>query len=96
LLAVDVDVPPATPRLRGRIVDVSGSGCRLELPQAMAPGTRLGIVPRSCTDSTDIRLGGTVRWSRPAAIGHAVAVRWTGTAGLVARRLLGLTAAGPA
>jgi CheY-like chemotaxis protein len=96
LLAVDVDAPPATQRVRGRIVDVSGSGCRLELPHAMAPGTRLGIVPRSCIDSTEIRLGGTVRWSRPAGSVHAVAVRWTGTAGLVARRLLGLASAGPA
>jgi CheY-like chemotaxis protein len=96
LLAVDVDAPPAAQRLRGRIVDVSGSGCRLELPHAIPPGTRLGIVPRSCTDSTEIRLGGTVRWSRPAGAAHAVAVRWTGTAGLVARRLLGLVPAGPA
>src|SRR5688500_7668587 len=96
LLAVDVDAPPRTESLRGRIVDVSASGCRIELPSPMPPGTRLGIVPRSCTDSTEIRLGGTVRWSRPAGTAHAVAVRWTGTAGLVARRLLGLAPAGPA
>lgn len=96
LLGVDVDAPPRTERVRGRIVDVSASGCRIELPHPMPPGTRLGIVPRSCTDSTDIRLAGTVRWSRPAGAAYAVAVRWTGTAGLVARRLLGLTPAGPA
>ena len=96
LLGVDVDAPPRTESLRGRIVDVSASGCRIELPHPMPPGTRVGIVPRSCTDSTEIRLGGTVRWSRPAGTAHAVAVRWTGTAGLVARRLLGLAPAGPA
>ena len=94
LLAVDVDAP-GEEKVRGRIVDVSGSGCCLELPRDMPKGTRLGIVPRSCTDSTEIRLGGTVRWSRPAGDAHAVAVRWTGTAGLVARRL-GLAPARPA
>jgi CheY-like chemotaxis protein len=86
LLSADLDVP-GRGIVRGRIVDVSATGCRLEAPHAIAPGTTLGIVPRSCEDSTDIRLGGRVRWSRPSRAGSTVAVRWTGTASVVARRL---------
>jgi CheY-like chemotaxis protein len=89
LLGVDVDAPGHAP-LNGRIVDASATGCRLELPQALATGTTVGIVPRSCFDSTEIRLGGTVRWSRRLGPASAVAVRWSGTAGIVAGRLLGL------
>lgn len=89
LLGADVDVPGLGP-VRGRIVDVSAGGARLELPAPVAEGVTLGIVPRSCDDSTEIRLAGVVRWSKPAAEGHSVAVRWPGTVALVARRLFGL------
>jgi hypothetical protein len=89
LLGVDVDAPGHAAQ-NGRIVDASATGCRLELPQALATGTSVGIVPRSCVESTEIRLGGTVSWSRRLGSASTVAVRWSGTAGLVAGRLLGL------
>src|SRR5688572_14172679 len=50
LLGADVDVPGLGP-VRGRIVDVSAGGARLELPAPVAEGVTLGIVPRSCDDS---------------------------------------------
>jgi hypothetical protein len=86
ILVADLDVP-GEGMVRGRIVDASATGCRLESPHPLAPGTTLGIVPRACEDSTDIRLGGRVRWSRPSRGGATVAVRWTDTTSVVARRL---------
>jgi hypothetical protein len=56
-------------------------------------GTALGVVPRSCEDSTQIRLGGLTRWTRRGGKGHEVAVRWSATSAMLARRILGL---GPA
>jgi CheY-like chemotaxis protein len=89
LLDVDVELP-GHPAVRGRIVDASATGCRMELPVAVPEGTGLGIVPRSCEDSTGIKLGGKTRWARRTPDGYAVAVRWTGTSAILARRILGL------
>ena len=94
LLEVDVDLA-GHEDVRGRIVDASTTGCRLELPMAADEGAQLGIVPRSCDDSTQIRLGGIVRWCRAGTHGFTTAVRWTGTAGIVARRVLGLGPVAP-
>lgn len=94
LLAVDVDAPGHRP-MPGRILDASATGCRLELPVAVPGGILLGIVPRSCFDSTEIRLAGHVRWSRGVGAGAEVAVRWTGTARLLAARLLGTAPSEP-
>ncbi len=88
LLPVDLDRGRAG-WIRGRIVDVSATGCRIEVPAALTAGATIGIVPRSCDDSTEIRLAGVVRWSRPAREGHVAALRWTATAALLARRMLG-------
>jgi CheY-like chemotaxis protein len=94
LLGVDVDVP-GRGLARALMVDASASGCRLEMDEPVDAFTTLGIIPRACEDSTEIRLAGTVQWSRPARGGHWVAVRWTGTAGVLARRILGLAAVAP-
>jgi CheY-like chemotaxis protein len=93
-LLLDVDVEaPGHPGVRGRIVDASATGCRMELPVSVPEGSQLGIVPRSCEDSTGIKLGGKTRWTRRAADGYLVAVRWTPTSALLARRILGLPGA---
>jgi CheY-like chemotaxis protein len=90
LLKVEVEDRTRGLRLAGHIVDVGLSGCRLEVAQPLAPGTRVGLQLHAYRESTGIVLGGTVRWTRPAGGMHLVAVRFNGTSALVARRLFGL------
>jgi len=90
VLEVAVEVPQRGWQ-RGQILEVSASGCRLTLRGQVAPGMRLGIVPVWQQQSTEIRLGGSVRWCRREPVGSFLAgVRWSATGGVVVRRLFGL------
>jgi hypothetical protein len=91
LLKVEVEERAQRVRLAGHIVDIGLSGCRLELPDPLAPGAPVGLQLFAYRETTGIVLAGTVRWTRPGEGGlHLVAVRFNGTSAVVARRLFGL------
>jgi len=93
VLKVEVEDRANGTRLSGHIVDVSLSGCRLELAEPLAKGAPVGLQLHAYRESTGIVLAGSVRWTRPGDEGtHLVAVRFNGTSAVVARRLFGLRA----
>jgi ActR/RegA family two-component response regulator len=90
LLRVDVEVAGRDGVVPGQIVDVSGSGCRIELKQPLEKGNAVRLTLYGVEGSTDLSLGAEVRWHRAAPDGTQVAgVKFTGTAAVLAGRLLG-------
>lgn len=90
LMRVEIEAPGRDAPLPGQIVDVSGSGCRVELHQALERGDAVRLVLYGVEGSTDLSLGGEVRWQRKAPDGTEVAgIKFTGTAAVLAGRLLG-------
>lgn len=79
----------------GQFVDVSGSGCRLEVPIPLQQGDLLRVILHSQDASTHVALGVEVRWARPGANGVTVAgCRFTGTTALLAGKMLGFVSSG--
>ena len=90
LLRVDVEIAGRDGVVPGQIVDVSGSGCRIELKQPLEKGQVVRLTLYGVEGSTDLTLGAEVRWQRQAPDGAQVAgLRFTGTAAVLAGRLLG-------
>jgi CheY-like chemotaxis protein len=90
LMRVDVEVAGREGRTPGQIVDVSGSGCRVETAQPLARGDAVRLTLYGVEGSTDLSLAAEVRWQRRAPDGTEVAgVKFTGTAAVLAGRLLG-------
>ncbi len=90
LLRVDVEVRERSLTVPGQIIDVSGSGCRIELDRPLEKGESLRITLYGLEGSTDLTLAGEVRWHRKApAGGHVVGAKFTGTAAVLAGRMLG-------
>ena len=90
LLRVDVEVRARQLTVPGQIVDVSGTGCRVELKGPLEKGEGVRLTLYGLEGSTNLTLGGEVRWVRQAADGtHAVGVKFTGTAAVLAGRMLG-------
>jgi CheY-like chemotaxis protein len=90
LLRVDVEVNGSDGTFPGRIVDASGSGCRIELKQPLEKGNVVRLTLYGVEGSIDLSLGAEVRWERRAPDGTQVAgVKFTGTAAVLAGRLLG-------
>lgn len=90
LMRVDVEVAGREGRTPGQIVDVSGSGCRVETTQPLARGDAVRLTLYGVEGSTDLSLAAEVRWQRRAPDGTDVAgVKFTGTAAVLAGRLLG-------
>ena len=90
LLRVDVDVAGRDGTFPGQIIDVSGSGCRIELKQPLEKGNTVRLTHYGVEGSIDLSLGAEVRWQRRAPDGTQVAgVKFTGTAAVLAGRLLG-------
>jgi ActR/RegA family two-component response regulator len=90
LLRVDVEVAGRDGVVPGQIVDVSGSGCRIELKQPLQRGNAVRLTLYGVEGSTDLSLGAEVRWQRVAPDGTQVAgAKFTGTAAVLAGRLLG-------
>ena len=95
ILRIDVELidPPGV--YAGQIVDVSGSGCRIELKHPLEKGQSVGLTLYGVEGSTDLTLGAEVRWARPAHDGTQVAgLKFIGTAAVLAGRLLGTVSAG--
>jgi CheY-like chemotaxis protein len=90
LMRVDVEVAGRDGVVPGQIVDVSGSGCRIELKQPLDKGNAVKLTLHGVEGSIDLTLAAEVRWQRHAADGTQVAgVKFTGTAAVLAGRLLG-------
>jgi AmiR/NasT family two-component response regulator len=90
LLRVDVEVRARGLDVPGQIVDVSGSGCRIELDSVLEKGESVRLTLHGVEGSTELTLGAEVRWERQAPDGSRVAgVKFTGTAAVLASRVLG-------
>ncbi len=90
LLRVDVEVTGKEGVFRGQIVDVSGSGCRIELKQPLEKGDTVRLTLYGVEGSIDLSLNAEVRWQRRTGSDTQVAgVKFTGTAAVLAGRLLG-------
>jgi response regulator RpfG family c-di-GMP phosphodiesterase len=90
LLRVDVEVRARDLTVAGQIVDVSGSGCRIEVAQPLEKGEQVRITLYGLEGSTDLTLAGEVRWQRTAPDGtHVIGAKFTGTAAVLAGRILG-------
>ena len=90
LLRVDVEIAGRDGAFPGQIIDVSGSGCRIEAKQPLEKGDTVKLTLYGVEGSIDLSLGAEVRWRRLAADGTQVAgVKFTGTAAVLAGRLLG-------
>jgi CheY-like chemotaxis protein len=90
LLRVAVAVRGRGLEVPGQIVDVSGSGCRIELDSVLERGESVRLTLHGVEGSTELTLGAEVRWKRQAPDGSRVAgVKSTGTAAVLASRVLG-------
>jgi CheY-like chemotaxis protein len=90
LLRVDVDIQGRESVVPGQIVDVSGTGCRVETSVAVEKGSPLRLTLYGVEGSTDLTLGAEVRWHRKTPDGtHVAGVKFTGTAAVLAGRILG-------
>ena len=90
LLRVDVEVRARELTVPGQIVDVSGSGCRIEVGEPFTKGEAVRITLYGLEGSTDLTLAGEVRWHRATDEGnHVIGAKFTGTAAVLAGRLLG-------
>jgi DNA-binding response OmpR family regulator len=95
IMRVDVDVRSRKVKITGHLMDVSGSGCRLELTQAVEPGETIRVILHGYDASTYVALGAEVRWHRESSPGvHLIGARFTGTTALLAGKLLGFVSGG--
>jgi hypothetical protein len=90
LLRVDVGIAGKDGVFPGQIIDVSGSGCRIEVQQPLEKGDTVRLTLYGVEGSIDLSLNAEVRWQRRTPDGTQVAgVKFTGTAAVLAGRLLG-------
>ena len=61
LMKVDVELRSSKRRLSGVLLDASGGGCRVEVPEAVEPGSLVRVTLHSHEDSTHVALGAEVR-----------------------------------
>lgn len=93
LLRVDVHLPSEGGVLSGLLRDVSSSGCRVEAPQAVRPGTAVAITPYGYDASLEFRVAAVVRRHAEIERGlHVLACRFAGTGAVMAPRLFGIKA----
>lgn len=93
-LLLDVDVAAGAKRMRGRLVDVSASGCRVELQGTLRRGEEVTLTPHALGESTGIALGAVVTWTRrgapPSPATCVAAMRFVPTTALLAGRIFGV------
>lgn len=95
IMKVEVDIRARKVRVPGQLVDASGSGCRIELAEELAPGDLVRIILQAHEASTHVALGAEVRWHRVAPDGtHVAGLRFTGTTALLAGKILGFVSSG--
>ena len=86
---MDVEITGQSGVFPGQIVDVSGSGCRIELKQPLEKGDAVRLTLYGVEGSIDLFLNAEVRWQRRVGETQVAGVRFTGTAAVLAGRLLG-------
>ena len=87
---MDVEIAGREGVFPGQIVDASGSGCRIELKQPLEKGNAVRLTLYGVEGSIDLSLGAEARWERRTPDGTQVAgLKFTGTAAILAGRLLG-------
>ena len=89
IVKVEVHLRAKKTRVMGQLLDVSGTGCRVEMPLEVGTGDLLRLVLQGQDDSTHVALGVDVRWCRPAKRAFVAGCRFTGTTALLAGKLLG-------
>jgi CheY-like chemotaxis protein len=90
LLRIDVEIGGRGDVVRGQMIDVGGGGCRIELLAPVEKGDAVRLTLYGLEGSTDLSLGGEVRWHEQREDGSYVAgVKFTGTAAVLAGRILG-------
>ena len=90
LMKVDVELRREKRRIPGRLLDASGTGCRVEVAEEVAPGELVRVVLHSHEDSTHVALGAEVRWHVVASLSaHELGLRFTGSTAAMAGPLLG-------
>ncbi|MBI3932715.1 MAG: PilZ domain-containing protein [Acidobacteria bacterium] len=95
IMKVEIDIRARKLRVPGQIVDVSGSGCRVELAEELQPGDLIRIILQAHEGSTHVALGAETRWHRVSPEGlHVVGLRFTGTTALLAGKILGFVSSG--
>jgi response regulator RpfG family c-di-GMP phosphodiesterase len=95
IMRIDLDVRSQKLKLTGHLMDVSGGGCRIEVPEPVAPGEAIRIILHGYDALTHVVLAGEVRWQREVARGvHLLGCRFTGTSTLLAGKLLGFVSSG--
>jgi hypothetical protein len=97
VMKVEVEIRSRKVKVPGQIIDVSGSGCRIELKEPLPIGETLRLTLQGHDATTHVVLGGEVRWERPAPEDpslHECGVRFTGTTALLAGKLLGFVSTG--
>ena len=88
LLRVDVHLPSEGRVLSGLLRDVSSSGCRVEAPEPVRPGTAVAITPYGYDASLEFRVAAVVRRHLELEPGlHMLACRFSGTGAVMAPRL---------
>ena len=93
-LLLEVDVLCGPRQFRGHLIEVSGSGCRIETTERLRRGDAVTIVPHALGASTGIALGARVSWTRLDDDGRVctVAMRFNPTSALLAPRIFGIPA----
>ena len=95
LMKIDLVVRSSKLRMTGEMVDASGTGCRVEMPHAVAQGELVRVILHAHENSTHLALGAEVRWHRQAADGkNVLGLRFTGTTALLAGKSLGFDSTG--
>ena len=93
LMKVDVELKRDKRRLTGTLLDASGGGCRVEVPEAIAAGELVRVTLHSHEDSTHVALGAEVRWHAQSAEGaHQIGLKFTGSTAALAGQMLGFAA----
>jgi hypothetical protein len=95
LIAIEVDARATGRHMEGWMLDVSGSGCRLEVPEPIPTGMCVRIVLHAGAHATEIALSAEVRWSRRIdSCRYYLGIRFTGTSALLAAKMLGAVPSG--
>lgn len=95
LMKLEIDIRARKVKVPGQMVDVSSSGCRVELREPLAPGDLVRLILQGPSESTHLALGAEVRQHRVLEDGtHVAGLKFTGTTALLAAKLLGFVHSG--
>ena len=95
IMKVEIDIRSRKVRVPGQMVDVSGSGCRVELAEPLEVGEAVRVILQGHEGSTHVALGAETRWHTVAPDGsHQAGLRFTGTTALLAGKILGFVSSG--